>query len=148
MSATLRRRTSGAGAESLGTHPDQRVDDALRRALRLPTPPPPRSATELLTTWWLDRVVQTALLADPGERLNWAQIAALGHLPRSPSTRRGELTHSELRAALEPRHAHWFDDGSFARHLLAWLPEREELLADLAVLLPAAIYERLDAAVG
>lgn len=58
--------------------PEGTVADACRRALGLPTHPPPTSTLGLWTLTWLDRVVEVAGGADAAHRLRtWSQAAAL-----------------------------------------------------------------------
>jgi hypothetical protein len=54
------------------------VADACRRAIGLPTAPPPDTTTELWTLLWLDRVVARAAAAGVSAPIRtWSQLAAL-----------------------------------------------------------------------
>ena len=55
----------GSQAETLDEPPSGLVGDSLRRALGLPTPPPPETTTGYWVALWLDRVVASAV-ATPG----------------------------------------------------------------------------------
>jgi hypothetical protein len=58
--------------------PEGVVGDACRRALGLPTPPPPFSTAELWLRLWLDEVVEAALFQERPDRYDsWEAVAAL-----------------------------------------------------------------------
>jgi hypothetical protein len=74
--AGLLRR--GAATTRLDGPPEGVVGDACRRALGLPTGPPPPSTTDLWLRIWLDRLVEAVVFADDGGRFtSWAAVAAL-----------------------------------------------------------------------
>jgi hypothetical protein len=82
-SGLLRR---GALTTRLPGMPEGVVGDACRRALGLPTPPPPASTVELWLRVWLDRVVEAAAFTDDPDRLaSWPAVAALH--PAAPARR-------------------------------------------------------------
>lgn len=138
------------------TAPDQgclTLDLGLR-ALRLPTPPPERPIESYVDGTWLDHVLMVALAADLGDPPRWREISRLhplaGGLTRSPETLRRargtlhggweSLRCSVARSGRSGRImsaalARWCDTGSFARRMLAPVPETELLLADLAEIL-------------
>lgn len=92
--AGLLRR--GGDVTPLPGNPEGTVADACRRALGLPTAPPPGSTAELWTLIWLDRVVERASSRATwqGRDAAWAHLASLhpalgaltgpGHDPASP----------------------------------------------------------------
>jgi hypothetical protein len=152
--------------------PEGTVADACRRALDLPTAPPPRSTLGLWTLAWLDRLVDVASRADAASRLaTWAQVAelhaAVGPLTREVAGASGPAalaasaralaeawTWARLRAdpavvelpdrRPSPQLAAWMDDGMWARWLLSRLPDRADLLAAVRALLPARLAEGVD----
>jgi hypothetical protein len=85
VSLVVHRRGTTAGlladGRRVGPLPDDpqgMVADACRRALGLPTAPPPGTTAELWTLCWLDRVVETAVGAGGhARRLRWPEVAAL-----------------------------------------------------------------------
>jgi hypothetical protein len=137
------------------------VADCTRRALGLPTAPPPHPPVVWWAVDWLDALLDHAC-QDPGRRWTWGQVSALhplaGHLPPdSPAElisvvadRSVGLDWSGLRMAaadetlvghgptcpIGPDLAGWMDDGMFARWLLASRPEPIEVVVDLVDLLP------------
>jgi hypothetical protein len=170
MQLHARDGRSASRLRSLGADPPQVVDtvaadgdvaDCIRRALELPTPPPPHPPVVWWAVDWLDALLDHAC-RDPGRRWTWGHVSALHPLagplpPDSPSSLiaevagRGEgLDWSGLRlaaadAALDaagppcpigPDIAAWMDDGMFARWLLGSRPEPVEVVADLVDLLP------------
>lgn len=148
------------------------VADACRRALGLPTAPPPPSTLELWTLTWLDRVVDLAgRRAIGGGVGSWPAIAKLHAAAGSPADDPlGALdppglaaaaaaladawTWSRLRA--EPtvldmpgpppsaRLAAWMDDGLWARWLLSLLPAPDDLMAAVHALLSPALAARVE----
>lgn len=92
----------GAAVTRLDGPPEGVVGDACRRALDLPTRPPPPSTVDLWLRIWLDRLVEAMVFADDGGRFTtWAAVAALHPAapgqPTSPranprSTRRPPFT--------------------------------------------------------
>jgi hypothetical protein len=79
------RAGRGAGALRRGTlvtrldgPPEGVVGDACRRALGLPTRPPPPSTVDLWLRVWLDRLVEALVFADDTDRFGtWSAVAAL-----------------------------------------------------------------------
>jgi hypothetical protein len=147
--------------------PEGVVADACRRALELPTAPPPRSTLELWTLSWLDRLVDVASRADAASRLqSWRAVAAL-HAAVGPPVGRPTMpvdpvalatsatalaeawTWARLRdepGVLDlpgpppsPPLARWMDDGMWARWLLSRLPSGDDLMAAVRALLPPAL---------
>lgn len=172
---------SGVGSSAHGTAgdpaaPTGRVDDACRRALGLPTAPPPPSTAELWSLLWLDALV--ADLASSERRratVRWSDVAAMhpaatpdgatwdgqqGPTPDEVSAAAQELTRSldwpELRRraahhewdapGVEPPMAAWLDDGAFARWVSTSFPELDDLAAAAESLLPARVWARVEAA--
>jgi hypothetical protein len=109
------------------------VLDALRRALGLPTPPPPLPLAAFLDDLWLRE------LASSPRRLSWTEAAALRPAPVG--------TWSVLRACgwpgVDVDLAAWMDDGMFARWVAGTVPPRTELLEELAVRQTAAVARRV-----
>ena len=68
------------GARHITEVPGGALGDALRRALELPTAPPPASSAGLWVAWWLDRIVEAAMASPPSAR--WP---VPGRLPGSPA---------------------------------------------------------------
>jgi len=66
---------AGGRPRRLGEAPVGVIGDGLRRALGLPTAPPPPSSAPLWVAWWLDRIVERSL----GRRApaTWAEVAGL-----------------------------------------------------------------------
>jgi hypothetical protein len=139
-----------------------RVDDAMRRALGVPTGPPPASTLGLLATQWLDAVVAVAA-ADPRRPPGLRQVLAhhpavaafdldpdqlaLHQLVADAQRLAGLRTWADLRRscakgtwpepAVDRGLAAWFDDGSFARWVLGGWPDLADLVDAVADLLPA-----------
>jgi hypothetical protein len=68
--------------------PEGVVGDACRRALGLPTAPPPGSTVELWFSIWLDRLVDTiAILGHPERYHTWQAIASLHPAVGGPNHR-------------------------------------------------------------
>jgi hypothetical protein len=160
---------SAAGLDDAGVG---RVDDVLRRALRLPTHPPHSSSIELWARLWLDRAVEE-VAARPRRRWTWPAIArlhpaaqlVLEDLPERGAEvadsilRLGEMlgrsrSWSELRighssavpdpAAIRPDLAEWMDDGIFSRWLLDGVPDCGSSLVHLRDLLPPGVIGRIE----
>jgi hypothetical protein len=145
------------------------VADACRRALGLPTSPPPASTLGLWTLAWLDRVVEAASQADAGSApTTWSALAALHAAAGPPGERAAPApdpaslavagcdlaeawTWARLRAdpavvdlpgpLPSPRLAAWMDDGMWARWLLSLLPAADDLVSAVHALLPPALAE-------
>jgi hypothetical protein len=159
----------GGALEVLPGRPDGMVADACRRALGLPTAPPPGSSLVLWTLTWLDRVVAKAhdrLPGQPGP--SWAAMARLhpassgpgdpvalaldaaalaeawpwGRLRAEPAL--ADLPGSPPSASL----AQWMDDGMWARWLIRELPPAAELLEATRALLPAVMADAVDLVVA
>ncbi len=93
----------GSQAETLDEPPSGLVGDSLRRALGLPTPPPPETTTGYWVALWLDRVVASAVSTPSGPGGPWwaAQAGWAGprpHLARggraAPGVARGGRAHA------------------------------------------------------
>jgi hypothetical protein len=141
------------------------VSDALRRCLRLATPPPPVGSSELFGALWLSAIANAG--SQPG--LSWHQVAnlhpALQHLASCGQRPRPEelvargralhrtLTWEELRlraaaglddgVAIPGDLAAWMDDGMFARWVLAGLPPLPLLLHRCAQLVDRDVLRRI-----
>ncbi len=148
------------------------LDDYLRLALRLPTPPPRRDTTELFAALWIHLVMNeaalhrlldapwprvaalhpvldvTGRLAEP-DLVDWAVehlAEAAELLARSHPWARVRATCQEGVGPVGGRAAElagWLDDGAFARLVLANLAPLEDLLADLHHLLRPDVHARL-----
>ena len=145
------------------------IDDCCRRALGLPTAPPPSTTMAYWAGRWLE-----AVLADAASgRLDgaaWRDIARLhatgalveGRAPGAVADwacdnlgRAGELlaerydwpellASERRRAQGDDRHLlEWMDEGFFARAELTLCPEPNAALADLAMLLPEHLVRRI-----
>ena len=116
---------------------------------------------------WLDRVLDEILATDPGTRPPWPALSARHPLaagrvvdPHELCARTDALPHGweTLRRAatsaalagpvMSSALAAWFDEGSFARHLLSTTGDGAELLADVLALLAPADAGRVLVAVG
>ena len=155
---------SGPTVTPMPGRTDGAVADACRRALDLPTAPPPPSTIGLWTLAWLDRVVDTASRADASRRLRtWPQVAelhpAVGPLAGSTSGMAGPAPLAQAARALaqawpwarlrehagagetpghppSPQLSAWMDEGMWARWLLSRLPAADDLMAAVQALLP------------
>ncbi|HEX5367451.1 MAG TPA: hypothetical protein VFW63_12410 [Acidimicrobiales bacterium] len=85
-SACLLRRDRAV--TSLPGRPDGTVADACRRALGLPTAPPPGPSLLLWTSCWLDRVVEAAADRVPPRSPSWSAVARL-HPAAAPAAPAG-----------------------------------------------------------
>jgi hypothetical protein len=167
VTGSFRRREMGPPTGAVGL-----IDDCVRRALRLPTPPPPDDPTELFALVWIDRLLRTAV-AGGLQGASWTTVAGLHpaldfvhqdteravhawateHVARS-----GELLVKAYPWARLHRHAMqgkgflcryprdiaaWMDLGMFARTILGQLPPLEDALLDLCDLLSDAVYVQL-----
>jgi hypothetical protein len=156
--------------------PEGVVADACRRALGLPTAPPPPSTLGLWTLTWLDRVVDAAGRAPVGAGLrSWSAVARLhaaaGPLgdirapvgdPASLAAAAAALARAwpwgRLRAdpsildgpgpPPSDRLAGWMDDGMWARWLLSRLPAPDDLMAAVHALLPPALAAGVEIVAG
>lgn len=168
-------RRAGAVTELPG-RPEGVVADACRRALALPTGPPPASTLELWTAAWLDRVVALASRSDGRSRLRtWSAVATLhaavgapGHRPEAavdpvalaaaaralaeawPWARlRRDPSVADVPGPPPARQlAAWMDDGMWARWLLARLPAVDDLLAAVRALLPPVLADGVELVVA
>jgi hypothetical protein len=168
--AGLMRR--GDVVTPLPGRPDGLVADACRRALGLPTSPPPASTLVLWTLAWLDRVVDAAGRADAATRLtSWPAVARLHLAATVPdATSPGALGPAALAGAAaalarawpwgrlrrdpsgadvpgpppSPQLAQWMDDGMWARWLLSRLPAADDLLSAVHALLPPTLAEQVE----
>ena len=153
----------GAVVSELPDPPEGVVADACRRALVLPTAPPPATTAELWALTWLDRIVEVAARAGgPAQLAAWPAVAALhpaaGPPPHPPdpsalaaaavalaeawpwSRLRSEPSVVEVPGAGQPADlAAWMDDGMWARWLLAGLPGWTDALAAVHALLSPAM---------
>ena len=163
-------------ATPLPGRPEGAVADACRRALALPTSPPPPSTLGLWTLAWLDRVVDLASRADAGSRLeSWSAVAGLHAAAGPPGAQPpAALDPVALAAAADalaqawtwsrlrddpavadvpgpppsPDLAAWMDDGMWARWLLSRLPAADDLLTAVRALLPPVLADGVDLVAG
>lgn len=152
--------------------PEGAVADACRRALQLPTAPPPASTVGLWTLAWLDRVVEVASAADGASRLlSWSALARLhaaaGPPDARPSTALDPAALAASAAVLaeawtwarlredplvvdvpgpppSSQLAAWMDDGMWARWLLSRLPAADDLLGAVHALLPPVLADGVE----
>lgn len=151
--STMRR---GDAVVPLPGRPDGMVADACRRALGLPTAPPPASTVGLWTLVWLDRLVAAAGARAPGQGWSWADVARLhpavtaapapGTGPPSPAAvavaaqaLAEAWPWAQLRTAPSvvdlpggapgPTVSRWMDDGMWARFALGAYPAVADLVA-------------------
>ncbi|HEX6235759.1 MAG TPA: hypothetical protein VFZ68_01115 [Acidimicrobiales bacterium] len=174
-SAGLLRR--GEEVIALPGSPEGTVADACRRALGLPTAPPPDSTAGLWTVVWLDRLVElaSARTLSRGPDAAWEQVVSLHPavgpaataLPRTSAGVAEIAARTRLLAAAWPwrrlredpsaldapgmempvRLAGWMDDGMWARAVLGALPHPDDLLDAVRALLPPALAEHVAAGV-
>ena len=131
--------------------------------LGLATRPCRRPVWALANLVWLDRVLATTLDAPLGDPPQWLELGRLHPLteagpPSSPEvlahhTRHQPATWAALRAGsiegtttwtpVRPALASWFDEGSFARHCFASLPDLGIVAADLHELLGPSGWRRV-----
>jgi hypothetical protein len=154
----------GRALEVLPGRPDGVVADACRRALGLPTAPPPGSSVVLWTLTWLERVVAEAHARVPGQAApSWAAVARLHPANSGPSDPVGLALDaaalaeawpwSRLRVepALadlpgsppSPAVAHWMDDGMWARWLIRDLPPAADMLDAVRALLTPVLADAI-----
>jgi len=137
--------------------------DPARRTLGLATRPCRRPVWALANLVWLDRVLAAALDAPLGEPPHWLELRRLHPLAEAgPQSSPEVLAHhtrhqptmwAVLRAGsiegtitwtpIRPALASWFDEGSFARHCFASLPDLDIVVADLHELLGASGWRRV-----
>jgi hypothetical protein len=83
--------------------PEGVVADACRRALGLPTAPPPQDTIELWVLIWLDRLVETVAVLGRAERYaTWETIAALHPAAPGQPAQTGRPQAPPSAAPLEP----------------------------------------------
>ena len=146
--------------------PDGRVDDALRLALGLATPPPRGDTLELFTLQWLDRLVEEAAQLRPGDLRRCTEAWAVSRHPVVDALGLGAevrvldgdrlVTEGRRLAAwrdwpqlrrmcaagtwehpeLDAPCAAWLDDGAFSRWAPGAWPELSFLTEVLHGLLP------------
>lgn len=141
------------------------VGECLRRALNLPTAPPPASLDELYARLWLTTVEQAAFAST--RPLSWGQVAALhpamalaggGRAARDSLTEAAGLlgrtlswadlrweviTHPSVADGLASADAAWMDEGMFSRWMLARYQPLPALLAHLDSLLAPTTTRRI-----
>lgn len=137
--------------------------DPARRTLGLATRPCRRPVWALANLVWLDRVLAATLDAPLGKPPHWVELHRLHPLaaaepPSSPEvlahhTRHHPATWAALRTGsiedtitwppIRPALASWFDEGSFARHCFASLPDLDTVVADLHELLGLSEWRRV-----
>lgn len=158
----------GAEADWLDEPPAGRLGDACRRALRLPTDPPPPSTADLWLRVWLDRLLEAATdgrhrgitgwddavqlhPARPGPvdegigpaRVAEATLILAERWPWSRLRREPEAVDTG-RPPLPPDLAAWMDEGMLARWLLDQLSPLPALLAALRLSLAPELVEILE----
>lgn len=154
----------GGALEVLPGRPDGMVADACRRALGLPTAPPPGSSLVLWTLTWLDRVVVEAHGRVPGQPASsWAAVARLHPASSGPSDPVGLALDAAALAEAWPwgrlraepaladlpgsppslAVAQWMDDGMWARWLIGDLPPAADLLEATRALLPPVVADAI-----
>lgn len=161
------------GAAALRDHDDVTVidqppegltGDACRRALSLPTPPPPSDTAELWLCTWLERVVDAiAFLGDAHRFRHWETVSALHPVgteaPYEPVTLadatlqlatawpwdrlRREPDVLDRPACMPNGVAAWMDDGMFARWVQTDMASFTTLAATLEDRLPDTVINRL-----
>ena len=137
------------------------VADCLRRAIGLPTPPPPCGPVAWWAVDWLDAMLE-AVCRDPARPWTWARVSRLHPLlgsaparqPRGPrssswpgrapgcdwsSVRSHVGAEGGSRCPIGPELAAWMDDGMFARWLLGSRPDPVDVVVDLVDLLPPSV---------
>jgi hypothetical protein len=167
---------SGGSAHGPGLVADRasgRIDDALRRYLGLATAPPPASTQRLWALQWLDAVVAAAgdsagrpctastvigmhpavaaFDLDPATLDADGLAAAADRLARARGwepLRRACAAGLWAHPAVDPADARWLDDGAFARWLLGWWPELDDLRDAAASLLSPRVGAVVDAALA
>jgi hypothetical protein len=179
----LDRRGAAAGvlrragtASDMPDRPEGVVADACRRALGLPTAPPPGSTRELWALLWLDRVVDAAAGGRPGTRpTTWPALARLHPAAGPHGDPTGAALHPVALAAAAgtlavawpwhrlradpgavplpgarpaPGLPAWMDDGMWARWLLSHLPAVDDLLCAVGALLPPSLAGTVAGVVG
>lgn len=167
--------TSSGGPDDA---PTGRVDDALRRALGLPTPPPPTGTELLWATQWFDALLVGAADGAPARRARRRRslpalvaqhpaVAAFDHDPArvtvaglvAAGARLSALrTWTGLRQACAGGRWHdpevpaavaaWLDDGAFARWVLGGYPDLAQLRGALGELLAPSALSVLDDALA
>ena len=138
------------------------VADCLRRALGLPTPPPPCGRSAWWAVDWLDAVLDARLpgaVAAPGRGPGRPRCTRCRARSRPTARRRSSRTSARDGAGLDwsahpapsvgagsgprcpigPELAAWMDDGMFARWLLGSRPDPVDVVVDLVDLLPPAV---------
>jgi hypothetical protein len=167
----------GAEAADLPGRPEGAVADACRRALGLPTSPPPPSSLGLWTLAWLDRVVEAAGRADAESRLrSWSAVAGLHAAAGPPGDHEpaAALAPAALAGAAgalamawpwgrlrddpavvdvpgpppSAELAGWMDDGMWARWMLSRLPAADDLMAAVRALLPPVLADGVELVAG
>lgn len=149
-----------------------RLLDCLRRAVGLPTAPPPSSPGPFQSALWLSAIIDEGALRD--RQLSWREVIRLhpvasaieeGGGPQIAARDLPELvraashawTWSRLRldaviygwakAVIPCDVAEWMDDGMFCRWLLAELPGNEELIKRIRPYVAPATARRIAHAV-
>lgn len=174
----LRDRTTDQVLEHVSSAdgpPDEEgglIDDYLRRALLVPTPPPARDTTDLWAALWIHHVMNEAALHHLLEA-PWATVACLHPVLDAPvaagdaTLRAWAVDHlvraGELMAQTYPWRrvreactqgigpvsgrpaelAGWLDDGAFARLVLSSFGPLEDLVVDLHELVRPDVYQRV-----
>jgi hypothetical protein len=130
--------TSGPAGDRV---PTGRVDDALRRALGLPTPGPTADTVELFALQWLDRLVDEAAGLEPCELRGCTERWAISRHPAVAALGLGTVTEAGL-VAHGRRLATWRDWGQLRRMCAAGAWAHPELGADEAAWLDDGAFSR------
>ena len=147
--------------------------DAMKRALGMPTSPPPHSSAALVARIWLGAIAEL-LDSQPDKSVTWAEVVALhpvaeavkefgGDFDDPPRDIAGLLALSDMwsweylhrRAidlstmapAIDSDLARWMDVGMFSRWILSGLPPVPALLAEVRGRLPSNVRRRLNSAI-
>ena len=150
--------------------PEGAIPDACRRALGLPTAPPPASTGILWAVVWLDRMVEAA--GEPVDRSRFASFDGVAELhpaavpgqpaealPDAAARFTAEHPWSRLRAEphllpwpvaheVTPEVAAWMDDGMLARWALTAYPDVFDLARSLSPLVDVDVGLRVAEVLG
>ena len=161
-------------ADDDGHRPSGRIDDACRRALGLPTPPPAHTSIELWAIVWLERLLEHRGRAPTSTRFPWREAAelhpAVALVVADDPTSAGEAAQQlgRLGEVLAQVHswpvlrlacaagdwpvdgvpadvAEWLDDGAFSRWVLGELPRLDQLAGAVCEVVPPSVARRVRA---
>lgn len=154
----------GSGVTPLPFPPEGMLGDTLRRALGLPTAPPPLSTVELWLRVWLDRLIDAVAVLGSDAYRHWDSVVSIhpvatasAHCPVGGPVALADATCCLAEAwpwdrlrhepdivevpqpPLSPEVTEWMDDGMYARWTLASLPSLDELAGAVVNILPAGV---------